>query len=111
MIPFELQQDLANDEYYRKCAFTGTMWGVQWHHALDYERKSIQEKWAIVPIARKIHEQCTPNNSRYTKEIAERIELIALNRAKDEELKKYSKVKDLIAYRDQLREKYADNNS
>ena len=110
MIPFELQQDMASDPYYQKCAFTGTMWGVQWHHVFIFGGKDIQEKWAIVPIARKIHEQCTPNNSRYTKELAERVELIALNRAKDEELKKYSKVKDLIAYREQLREKYGINN-
>ena len=111
MIPFELKQDLASDEYYRKCAFTGTMWGIQWHHAFTFGGKDIQEKWAIVPISWRIHDQCTPNKPRYTKEIAERVELIALNRAKDGELKKYSKVKDLIAYREQLKEKYANNNS
>ena len=110
MIPFDLQADMASDPFYDVCCFTGTRWGIQWHHTFTFGGKDIQEKWAIVPIIRRIHDQCTPNKPLYSKKIAERIELIALNRAKDEELKKYSKVKDLIAYREQLREKYGINN-
>ena len=110
MIPPDLIKELEQDPFYEKCVMTGHR-SVQWHHCFTFEGKSIQEKWAIVPLIKHVHDQCTQHKPEYDREVAEQVELIALNRATPEELLKYSKVVDLIAKRNNLRKKYESNNS
>lgn len=110
-IPLELVQDLSKDPLYEICALTGSRNNIQWHHVFTFAGKSIQRRWAVVPITKEVHDNCTQHNPKYNKEVAERVELIALNRATRIELMEYSKVVDLVKYRDNLRRKYDRNTS
>lgn len=105
-IPTELVKDMEFDPYYRRCVFTGSTLNLQWHHVFLYQGKSIQEKWAIVPVTKETHDKCTQHKTEYDKEVADKVELISLNRATDEDLEKYSKVDSLILKRDLLRDKF-----
>lgn len=97
---------MAADSYYTRCARrdalhdhqcecderTGRM--IEWEHAFIFAGKQIQEKWAIIPSCWWAH-----RGPGMVKEINE---WIALNRATDEELLKYSKAVNLIAKRNYL---------
>lgn len=107
MIPPELKQQLAQDPWYEKCAVTGYS-PAQWHHCFMFAGKSIQEAWNIVPLKKEIHDKCTQHKPQYDRETAERVELIALERATDEELARYSKVDSLLVKRDFLRLRFLD---
>lgn len=109
-IPPQLRLKIASDPYYRQCARkcalndheckederTGKL--IEWEHALIFAGRQIQEKWAIVPICWWAH-----RGPGLVKEINE---WLALNRATDEELLKYSKAINLTAKRDYLNTKY-----
>lgn len=101
-IPIDLRDEMRKDSFYDQCAVTGARM-TQWHHVFMFAGKSIQEKWNIIPVSKEIHDKCTQHKPEYDRKMAERVELIALNRATDEELARYSKVEDLIAKRDRLR--------
>lgn len=109
-IPTKLRAEMASDSYYERCARqdalndhqceaderTGQM--IEWEHALIFAGKQIQEKWAIIPSCWWAH-----RGPGMVKEINE---WIALNRATDEELLKYSKAVSLIAKRNYLNTQY-----
>lgn len=100
-IPKKLKEEMANDPFYKKCCITGTLATnakVEWHHGLMFAGKRVQEKFAIIPLRKDIHD-----NVVYYRE---KCDWIILNRATDEQLKKYSKSTDLIAMRDRLNKKY-----
>jgi hypothetical protein len=105
-IPVKLREELAADPFYKKCCLTGTMSGkVDFHHNLIYAGRQVQEKWCILPVANSIHQY----HQGITSEVKEKLKWIMYNRATDEELKKYSKCKDLIKERERLNKKYASN--
>lgn len=95
-----------NDEWYTKSALSGQS-PVQWHHVFTYARKQIDEPWNIVPLTADEHDMVTPHKHGYIKHLDEMVQLIALERATEEQLRRYSKVVDLVALRDRLREEYA----
>jgi hypothetical protein len=100
-IPKKLKDEILSDPFYKRCCITGvlsTNEKVEWHHNFIYAGRQLQEKWCILPIAEKIHK----NIDKYL----DQCDRIMLNRATDEQLKKYSKCVDLIAKRDWLNKKY-----
>jgi len=100
-IPPKLKKEMAEDPYYRKCAISGrlaTNTKVEWHHNLIYAGKQVQEKWCIIPLAKEIH----ANIIQYK----EKVDWIMLNRATDDDLRRYSKAKDLIRERERLNKIY-----
>lgn len=105
-IPPKLRAEMDADPYYHRCAVTGTKRGpyakVEWHHAFTYAGKRVNEKWCIIPILKRIHDRANVH------EVKEFIDWLILNRADDETLRKYSKAEDLLAKRDRLNKKYAN---
>lgn len=77
---------------------------ITWEHALTYAGKQIDEVWAIIFLCEyhhavnKYQDMGALNKNKNV--------WIALNRATDEELKKYSKAIDLIKQREYLNKIY-----
>jgi len=102
-IPKKLVLEMQNDDYYKCCArhAEGTCKGrVTWEHALVYGSQQVTEKWAIIPLceyhhAVNIYQDCGDLDK-------EKNVWIALNRATNEELAKYSKVINYQELRDRL---------
>lgn len=98
-IPPELITELTNDIFYKKCCITGSSSEkIEWHHNLIYGGRQINERWAILPLAKSIHDKIT--------EYKEKCNWIMLNRASDAELLKYSKCIDYLKMRERLNKKY-----
>lgn len=93
MIPKKLISIMTSDPYYKKCARLkdgGCSGRITWEHAMTYGGKQIQERWAIIPLCEKHHGvlRWSGSDSLLNKGINR---CIALNRATDEELRKYDK--------------------
>jgi hypothetical protein len=100
-IPAKLKKEMAADPFYERCCITGSMaknCKVEWHHALIFAGKQVQEKFAILPLRADIHASIV----KYKKEC----DWIMLNRATDEQLEKYSRARDLKRERDRLNKIY-----
>lgn len=109
-IPRKLKDALANDPEYKTCLrkkifkdhecqadpLTGKL--IEWEHSLIFGGRQIQERFAIIPICWLVHRGGMLDKNKNI--------CIALNRATDAELKKYSKAEDLILKRDYLNKKY-----
>lgn len=107
-----LREECAADPFYTTCArnkalhdhecegdaLTGRL--IEWEHTMIYGDNKIQEKWAIIPSCWWAH-----RGPGLVKEINV---WIALNRASDEELLKYSKAEDLIRKRAYLNSVYGE---
>lgn len=103
-IPPKLRQQMQDDPYYDQCCVTGQKkWQtkIDWHHNLIFAGSQVNERWCILPLARSVHERV------HEQAIRKYVDWIMLNRATDEELRKYSKVEDLIAKREKLNKYYA----
>ena len=107
-IPPKLREQMHNHPFYKRCCVTGrgirtenrfNPERIEWHHNLIFAGKQVNEMWCILPVMKKIHDR---EKQPHIKEI---LNWIMLNRATDEELRRYSKVEDLIAKRDKLNEK------
>ena len=92
-IPIKLRNELANDEWYCRCCLCGDA-PVEWHHAIKYRGCQVNERWAIVPACKDCHQ-------RRLKEL----ELVALERATDEDFAKYPNHEHWIQRRKYLQEK------
>jgi len=77
---------------------------ITWEHCLCYGGKQIDEAWSIIKICAKHHSVDQYQDSGLLNK--EKNIWIALNKATDEELLKYSKVINYIEKRKQLNEKY-----
>jgi hypothetical protein len=108
MIPKSLLSDILNDRYYRNCIRykEGTCRGrITFEHTEIYKGRQIQEKWAIVPLCSYHHAVLEYQDcGDFNKELGQ---AVALNRATDKELEKYSKTIDYKRRRDYLKQKYA----
>lgn len=85
-IPPKLRVQLASDLYMGVCARRNAECEgrITWEHAWLYAGKQIQEAWAIIPLCE--HHHLGTGLHKPTNQ------LIALNRATPEELKKYPNV-------------------
>lgn len=100
-IPPKLKKEMLNDPFYDRCCITGTLktqQKVEWHHNLIFAGKQVQEKFAILPLRKDIHD----NIVKYK----EKCDWIMLNRATDEHLLKYSKAVDYAREKHRLNEIY-----
>lgn len=103
-IPKKLREELANDNWYMRCCMTGHNMDygkIDWHHNFIYT-KQVNEKWCILLLLRQVHDK------EKDRDIKQRLDWIMLNRATDEELKKYNRVEDLIAKRKRLNNKFGE---
>ena len=91
------------DSFYERCCISGRV-PVQFHHNLIFGGRQVDEAWAILPLHQNIH--ALANRVK----VRERLDYIMLNRATDEELKRHSKVVDLIEKRKRLNEIYGKGN-
>ena len=115
MIPLKLRIQLSCDKWYKRCCLTG--WDdliIEFHHCYLYSRRSIQERWNIIPVVKILHRD--KNNGGLSNSIAECKRTkdlacwIAINRADIDELKiKYPKF-DWQFEKNRLNEKFGDYN-
>ena len=100
-IPTKLREEMANDPTYSRCIVTGRAdEKIDWHHALIFGGRQVNEKWCILPLLHSVHEiEKMPM-------VKDRLDWIMLNRATDEELKRYSKAVDLLAKRERLNKEF-----
>lgn len=98
-IPIKLRSEIESDPFYKQCCITGRNdEKIEWHHNLIFGGRQINEKFCILPLAQSIHERIIAYK--------EKCDWIMLNRATDEELKKYSKAVDLFDRRERLNKKH-----
>jgi hypothetical protein len=94
--------------YGQKCVITGSP-KVHLHHNFLFGGRQCGSAWAILPISPKIHD-IIHGKGYYTpkerQELQMRLDYIMLSHAPETDLIKYSKVRDLIRYRDILKEIY-----
>lgn len=103
-IPTRLREEMDAMPFYHLCCFHRVNHGptvkIEWHHNLIYAGTQVNEKWCILPICEAIHEKANE------KHIRERLDWIMVNRATEAELKKFSKVRNLIFQKGQLNQQY-----
>ena len=102
-IPAKEKEKMSNDPFYKVCCLTGRNdEKIDWHHAMRFGGKNVQEAFAIVPITESIHKY----HRGITTEVNDQIMHVVLNRATDDQLRKYSKAIDYFKERDRLNKKY-----
>lgn len=98
-IPKKLKDEMSRDPFYKRCCISGaTHEKIDWHHTIIFAGRQLNEAWAIVPLARSIHENIVKYQDKCL--------WIALNRASESDLRRYSKAIDYIRLRNRLNEKY-----
>lgn len=103
-VPAKLRKEIESDPFYKNCCITGmpaTADKIDWHHNFIFAGRQVNEKWCILPICEGLHKRVKSDRN-----LRERLDWIMLNRATDEQLKKYSKATDLIAKRERLNKIY-----
>lgn len=103
-IPTKLREEMHLDHFYHRCCYHkptahGRGEKVEWHHNLIFAGRQVNEKFCIIPLCPEIHSKA---NDRGVREI---LDWIMLNRASDEELRRYSKAVDLIRKKEELNKK------
>ena len=101
-IPLKMRKKMSEDPFMWRCVWTGTKYNVSWEHCWTYKGKQIQEPWAIVPLRRDL-------NVNMTQKVKDYCRWISLQRATDEDFKKYPR-HDWKQLRKYLNSKY-DNKS
>ncbi len=92
---------MSNDPYYSKCCITGsTSEKIDWHHNLIFGGKQVNEKFAILPLAKSVHDKIT--------QYKEKCDWIMWNRATHQQIEFYSKAKNYFTYLDKLNKKYGN---
>jgi len=95
----KLRKEMSDDPYYSKCCLSGTSYGkIDWHHNLIFAGRQVNEPWCILPLETNLHRDII--------KYKEMCDWVMLNRATDEELKRYSKAENLTAKKDKLNKKY-----
>ena len=114
-IPPKLKTELLASDEYKHCM--RRLWfkdhycqgRITFEHAWIYAGKQVQEKWAILSLCALSHSVDQFMNSGILDK--EKNWCIALNRATEQELRRYSKAEDLIKKRDYLNKKYGKHTS
>jgi hypothetical protein len=103
MLPLEI----LKDSFMRQCCYPECGKLPQWHHVFDFAYKQIQDPWNIVPACKFHHEQATRHNVNYKRDVEDYFKWVALSRATEEELKKYSKVENYANQLVRLNERFS----
>lgn len=87
-IPPKLRAEMADDPYYKKCCIPDETCNgrVEWHHAIIYGGRQVQEKFAILPVCKSHHARMSKFNDKCVH--------IALQRATEAEIRSITKAKD-----------------
>lgn len=114
-MPKDVREDVGSDPEYSRCALQGLLLNLigpcggrpTREHALIHAGKKIQEKWAIPPICAAHHgvDQYQDAPTEAKKEI--RV-WVALNRATEDDLRRFSKAVNYIRMRQVLNDKYGE---
>ena len=102
-IPKRMRQEMEDDPFYRRCCITKTPKNVRkvdWHHNMTWQGSQLNEKFAILPVVRWLHDIAR------RKDVSEILDWVMLNRATDEQLEKYSKATDYKRERDRLNNQF-----
>ena len=99
-IPQKLRDEMSDDQYYKTCSRASfeCKGRITWEHSIIFAGRQLNEKWAIIPLC--VFHHLGPG---LVKEINE---MIALNRATDEQLIDVSKAVDYRRLRNYLNDKY-----
>ncbi len=97
-IPNKIRVEISNDPFYKTCCISGDTHDIQWHHNLIYAGKQVNEKFCILPLEKKIHADIC--------KYKEKCDWIMVNRATENQLKKYSKVVNYILLKEKLNNVY-----
>lgn len=87
-IPKKLRHEMSSDPYYERCClrYESPCKGyTEWHHHLLYEGRQVNEKFCILPLCQKHHQQVTDGHQKLTKVC----DAIMKERATQEEINKY----------------------
>ena len=97
-IPSKLREEIASDPFMKKCVYTGETKNISWEHCWIYAGKQVNEAWAIVPLRRDL-------NVNMRADVKEYCQWVSINRAIEEDFKKYPK-KDWQQLKRYLNDKY-----
>lgn len=102
-----LREEIGNDPEYSRCSLLG--YGecggrITREHALIYAGKKIQEKFAIIPLCASHHNVDEYQDAKTM--VKDKNVWVALNRATDNELVRFSKTVSYLRERDRLNEKF-----
>ena len=84
-VPINLRKEISEDPFMAKCCYTGETQDISWEHCWIYAGKQINERWAIVPLVRRL------NTSGMLPEIKNFCRWVSIMRASKEDLEKYPK--------------------
>lgn len=74
-IPKEMREQLSEDPFMKRCALWDSECEVriEWHHAISYAGKRVNELWAIIPLCTKHHREESKNRAAITEITKDRI--------------------------------------
>lgn len=102
-IPSNILENILSDPKYKRCirADEGNCSGnISFEEVFLFGGKQIKEKWNIIPLCHKHHGIGIWMDTGFLNKRMN--EWYALNQATDEELERYSKIRNLIKYRELL---------
>jgi len=98
-IPMKLREEMSHDPFMEKCCLAdhNCIGRIEWHHALIFAHRQVQERFCILPA-------CSGYHHRYAerRDIKTAFKCVWLNRATNEELQRYSKAIDYIDLKKRL---------
>lgn len=100
-IPKKMRDEMAKDPFYKQCCITGKNSKdekIDWHHNLVYAGSRVNEPFAILPVAKSVHDNITVYKSQ--------LDYIMWSRATPLQRQSYSKAVDYEAYYQFLKQKY-----
>lgn len=93
MIPPVIRENLSNNKYMQTCKYCDLKGiketKVEWHHALKYAGRSMQEEYSIIPLCSEHHRGALGTIHSDVKTYSE---YLAISRGINELTKKYPKV-------------------
>ncbi len=101
-IPKDLLRDMLSDPFYEKCCVSGKT-PVQLHHHILFGGRQLNEKFAIVPLHKSIHDRVDKESG-----LNNYVSWIVLNRATEDEITTISKVKNYISLRNHLNDIFGE---
>ena len=105
-IPLPVLKECLSDMFYSRCCLAdwNCMGNISLEEAFLFGGRQVKEKWNIIPLCHRHHSVGVWMESGLLNK--EKNEWVALNRASEDELDRYSKVQNLRAKREYLNEKY-----
>ncbi len=97
-IPIMMRENMSAHRFYKTCCLKGNecKGRIEWHHAIIFAGRQLNEIWAIVPLCQYHHRIA---DSKYIKQ---KVLTICLSRATDEELLAVSKAIDYVTLKKKL---------